>query len=278
MYLAFSEALRSADLSRQVGAAIVSNEGHLLGLGANDVPCFGGGQYWPGAADQRDQVKAKDSNKEQIKRLATQVAEELITRSSEIKGVIEPSELSNLLNETELKNLTEFGRAVHAEMEAVLNCTRKGVSTMNAEMYCTTFPCHNCAKHIIGAGIKRVYFVEPYPKSLAKNLHSDELFIDHEGIDVKDQVVLRPFLGIGPRRYLDLFSNRLGYGKEREKKAANSIDMREFLPSTAKMRFPCYRAGIEAQEKTIDRAVMKNVAPVPLGPPQAASGAKKEVV
>ncbi|MDN3612645.1 hypothetical protein QWZ16_23945 [Vibrio ostreicida] len=26
------------------------------------------------------------------------------------------------------------------------------------------FPCHNCAKHIVASGIKRVVYVEPYPK------------------------------------------------------------------------------------------------------------------
>lgn len=62
MYLAYASSLRSADLSRQVGAAVISPHGDLLAVGANDVPTYGGGQYWPGDNDHRDHKKRYDSN------------------------------------------------------------------------------------------------------------------------------------------------------------------------------------------------------------------------
>jgi len=46
MYMAFSSSLRSADLSRQVGA-VITKDTAILSTGANDVPKFGGGVYWP---------------------------------------------------------------------------------------------------------------------------------------------------------------------------------------------------------------------------------------
>jgi len=46
MFIAFSAALRSADLSRQVGAVIARNN-EIIGTGANDCPKYGGGLYWP---------------------------------------------------------------------------------------------------------------------------------------------------------------------------------------------------------------------------------------
>ncbi|WP_180004534.1 MULTISPECIES: hypothetical protein [unclassified Acinetobacter] len=46
IYLAFTSSLKSADLSRQVGAVLAKDE-NILSTGANDVPKFGGGQYWP---------------------------------------------------------------------------------------------------------------------------------------------------------------------------------------------------------------------------------------
>lgn len=45
MYTAVSAATTSACMSRQVGAAIYSQQGELLGIGSNDVPKFGGGLY-----------------------------------------------------------------------------------------------------------------------------------------------------------------------------------------------------------------------------------------
>ncbi|MCZ5321339.1 hypothetical protein O5699_00900 [Escherichia coli] len=44
MYMAFSSALRSADLSRQVGAVLAKNYA-IMSTGANDVPKSGGGLY-----------------------------------------------------------------------------------------------------------------------------------------------------------------------------------------------------------------------------------------
>ncbi|MFO2375906.1 cytidine deaminase, partial [Pseudomonas aeruginosa] len=46
MFMAFSASLRSADLSRQVGAVLTRDEG-IISTGANDVPKAGGGLYWP---------------------------------------------------------------------------------------------------------------------------------------------------------------------------------------------------------------------------------------
>lgn len=54
MFLAYAASLRSGSLSRQVGAAIVSSRGEIIGVGCNDVPRAGGGLYWPGENDQRD--------------------------------------------------------------------------------------------------------------------------------------------------------------------------------------------------------------------------------
>ncbi|MBF4395965.1 cytidine deaminase, partial [Vibrio anguillarum] len=45
MFMAFSSSLRSADLSRQVGAVMTKNK-NIIATGANDIPQFGGGLYW----------------------------------------------------------------------------------------------------------------------------------------------------------------------------------------------------------------------------------------
>jgi hypothetical protein len=46
LYIAAAAALRSADLSRQVGAAIFSSNGEIISLGCNEVPKASGGTYW----------------------------------------------------------------------------------------------------------------------------------------------------------------------------------------------------------------------------------------
>lgn len=53
-------------------------------------------------------------------------------------------------------------RTVHAEMNALLQCARFGVRTEGTEMYVTHFPCLQCSKHIIQAGIKKIYYEFDY--------------------------------------------------------------------------------------------------------------------
>jgi deoxycytidylate deaminase len=60
-----------------------------------------------------------------------------------------------------IMDLTEYGRVVHAELLALCDAARLGRSVKGATLYCTTFPCHNCTKHLLASGIRRVVFMEP---------------------------------------------------------------------------------------------------------------------
>ena len=105
---------------------------------------------------------------------------------------------------------------MHAEMEAILMCARKGLSPRRAILYTTTFPCHNCARHIVGVGISRVVYIEPYPKSKALELHSDAINAD-SGPNCVDSsrgsISFVPYVGVSPRRYIELFMVNPVYGR-----------------------------------------------------------------
>lgn len=53
-------------------------------------------------------------------------------------------------------------RTVHAEMNALLQCAKFGAPTSGAEIYVTHFPCLQCTKAIIQAGIHTVYYAADY--------------------------------------------------------------------------------------------------------------------
>jgi dCMP deaminase len=53
-------------------------------------------------------------------------------------------------------------RTIHAEMNALLQCAKLGVSTENAEIYVTHFPCLPCTKAILQAGIKKIHYLNDY--------------------------------------------------------------------------------------------------------------------
>ena len=53
-------------------------------------------------------------------------------------------------------------RTIHAEMNALLQCAKLGVSTDNAEIYVTHFPCINCTKALLQAGVVKITYKANY--------------------------------------------------------------------------------------------------------------------
>jgi dCMP deaminase len=56
----------------------------------------------------------------------------------------------------------ELCRGVHAEQNVIIQAAYHGIAVQGAVLYCTNQPCSICAKMIINAGIKTVYFQEGY--------------------------------------------------------------------------------------------------------------------
>ncbi|MFM0718254.1 anti-phage dCTP deaminase [Paraburkholderia strydomiana] len=240
MYVAHASGLKSACFSRQVGAAIVDASNKVIAVGCNDVPQYGGGlysvestkdnrcAYWGDRICENDHQK--DVRKEAIKlnverefgKLLENIKDEDIR-----KAIIEKMEtvIDVAYKSSGLPEIIEFSRAVHAEMDAIVSVAREGAaSTVGATLYTTTFPCHNCARHIVAAGIDSVYYIEPYEKSLAVTSHSDSIIVlDHDGsekisrksdVDPTKMVKFIHFAGVAPRIYTKFFQRDKRKGKD----------------------------------------------------------------
>lgn len=51
---------------------------------------------------------------------------------------------------------------IHAEINALIYCAKEGISVKNCTAYVTHFPCLNCTKALIQAGIKQIYYKHDY--------------------------------------------------------------------------------------------------------------------
>lgn len=60
-------------------------------------------------------------------------------------------------------------RTIHAEMNAILQCSSHGVNTKGSTAYVTNMPCTNCSKALIAAGIKEVFIFSDYHDTLAED-------------------------------------------------------------------------------------------------------------
>ncbi|TPM33747.1 dCMP deaminase [Mesorhizobium sp. B2-2-2] len=205
MFVAYAAALRSLDLSRQVGAAIFRETGEIAALGTNEVPKAGGGTYWTDDKfDAREFKLEVDSNDGRKEELMNEVVEILLGPNPNIGET-----KRKLLEKSQFMDALEYGRIIHAEMSALSDAARLGISVNGGTLYCTTFPCHMCSKHVVAAGIRKVVFLEPYPKSLTADLHSDSVKIEGSSRGIYDPfpaVEYIPFFGITPRRYRELFT------------------------------------------------------------------------
>lgn len=53
-------------------------------------------------------------------------------------------------------------RTIHAEMNALLQCSKFGSSTKNTTVYVTHFPCLLCTKMLLQAGITEICYLNDY--------------------------------------------------------------------------------------------------------------------
>lgn len=242
MMHAKSSAMRSADLSRQVGAAIVGVDGRIVATGCNEVPKYGGGQYWGhDGNDCRDFQLRRDPNA----MLADETLVEVLGRLMESPSIEEVSKKmlqgmidgindkgsAGIFEGSRVTNVIEFGRIIHAEMAAVTQAARFGLPVQDTTLYCTTFPCHMCARHLIASGITKVVYIEPYPKSLVRELYPDSIVVDPEA-ERPGFLSFVPFAGAAPRRFAEFFEKT----KRKDSSGyANTWDKSKAAPSESRL-------------------------------------------
>jgi deoxycytidylate deaminase len=245
MYYAKSSAGNSACLSRQVGAAITDKSGTTIATGWNDVPKFGGNLYRETDINVHRCKELKYcSNVEHINEIIEDITNDLetiykqtyIDKTGE-QMTLGPSlskedsevklKIKKILKKSKIKNILEYSRSVHAEMHAIIIGSQLTNNKMvGGNLYVTTYPCHNCARHIILAGISNIYYIEPYKKSLGIILYEDS-FTEDEKDDKKVRILL--YEGVAPRRYLDFYSMKGDERKDKEGKI-NKIDLKVVVP------------------------------------------------
>ncbi len=172
MAIAYAMSQRSSCRKRKVGAIIVDAEGNIVSSGYNEVP-----------ANERPCTKEYGTCYREY--VTNRFFDGLKAEVPEIenKGIVVKS-----LFKKEFKNL-DLCRALHGEENAIVNLARNGrsIPLEQCTLYTTTYPCRMCANKIVGVGVKRIVYVEPYPdeeaKSVLKNADVDARFF--QGVTFK---------------------------------------------------------------------------------------------
>lgn len=76
---------------------------------------------------------------------------------------------------------------IHAEMNALLYCAKEGIKVDGCVCYVTHFPCLNCTKSLIQAGIKKIYYLNDYRLDDYAVELLERNNIEYEKIELKEE-------------------------------------------------------------------------------------------
>lgn len=128
---------RSKDPQTQVGAVIVNEDNRIVGTGYNGLPNKCSDDEFPW-------YKAKE-----------------VRHIAEWRNKMDPGFVKQTF-------------VVHAEANAILN--KNCADLKNTTLYTTLFPCNECAKLLIQAGIKKIYYLSDKVKGRYASKHSRLMF------------------------------------------------------------------------------------------------------
>jgi len=240
MHMAYSMSVRSSCICRQVGSVIEGSNGYIVGAGWNDV---GAGQIGcgyrhyedfknldesvlisnpPGDEEFRrwlvmygssdgDSFCYKDKYSEYTIRKKLKKIEK--DRPEEFKkpGRKEKKYLAQYLQKELNVKMMQYCRALHAEENAILQTSVVGgMGLRGSIIYSTTFPCELCAKKIYQAGIKKIIYTEPYPRSISKDVFFQDgtRKIDFEQFEgVKSQSYFRLYKSTIDKKEFQMLQN-----------------------------------------------------------------------
>jgi deoxycytidylate deaminase/dephospho-CoA kinase len=170
MQIAYSAKANSGCISRQVGAAVADENFSIKAIGWNDVPA---GQVPCLLRKAGDLVEAHDADAFSDYELQDERFQKhmhgrykrfnLVLANGRSSAYCFKSEY-NTLESIKMKGNQVHTRSLHAEENAFLQVSKYGGQGLEGGMlFSTASPCELCAKKAFQLGIKRVFYIDPYP-------------------------------------------------------------------------------------------------------------------
>jgi len=194
MNMAYAMAVKSNCICRQVGAVITGEDEYVVGAGWNDVAC---GEISCGLRPLCDlNAYLHKHIRDQLKNGKTRIERDYKKRIKKGYKQYPLDQTCFCFKDEKAKkkgqHQLEYCLALHAEENAVIQGSRiGGPGVRGGTIYTTAQPCTLCAKKIKQAGIRKVVYTDPYPKS------DPNIFMSN--------VELVQFEGVKPRAYIRLF-------------------------------------------------------------------------
>jgi deoxycytidylate deaminase len=210
MQLAFNAKYNSGCLSRQVGAVVTRADYSVQSVGWNDVPK---GQISCNLRDIFDFNNNRDASTYSKYELESDEFDCAMKRicietSKTAKGRPIPYCFKDIYNGIKGDKNQVYTRALHAEENAFLQISKYGgTQVQDGFLFVTASPCELCSKKSFQLGIKKIYYIDPYPGIAQKHIIS---------YHIKDKPEMQLFYGAIGYAYMELYSQRIAYKDELE--------------------------------------------------------------
>lgn len=166
MQLAYNAKYNSGCLSRQVGAVVTRSDYSIQSVGWNDVPK---GQVTCNLRDVHSFCKNKDPESYSQYEIEDFEFSELMNKldnktHGKTAGRCMSYCFKDIYNGIKNDKNQVYTRALHAEENAFLQISKYGGTKVNDGcLFTTASPCELCAKKAYQLGIRKIYYIDPYP-------------------------------------------------------------------------------------------------------------------
>jgi len=204
MQTAFTAKVNSGCISRQVGAAVTDTNFSIRGIGWNEspkgqVPCLlRNVHHLMTGLDGRAYSKYEKEDKEFKEHMIEQVIVKV--KSTSFEGRNLSFCFRTHYNDMKGTKNQVHTRALHAEENAFLQVAKYGGQALEGGyLFTTAGPCELCAKKAYQLGIKKIFYVDPYPgisidHVLDSGSHKPELELFSGAIGKAYHQMYEPFL------------------------------------------------------------------------------------
>lgn len=175
MQLAYNTKFNSGCLSRQVGAVVTRADFSIQSVGWNDVPK---GQVSCLLRDTEEYCQNKDDesfSKYEIeeKNFSNAIYKINNCTKEKLLGQCMSFCFKDVYNSITGDKNQVYTRALHAEENAFLQISKYGgTKVQDGYLFTTASPCELCAKKAYQLGIKKIYYINPYPGISIKHILS----------------------------------------------------------------------------------------------------------
>ncbi len=235
MQFAYNAKLNSGCLSRQVGAVITASDYSVKSVGWNSspegqVPCL--------LRNMKSLIEKSEKNfsdyelydPEFFRYIKELYKDQLLGKEDKLQGRLFAYCFKDVQNAIESEKNQVHTRAMHAEENAFLQIAKNGgIGIKEGYLFTTASPCELCAKKAYQLGIKKIYYIDPYPgisnnHILSQGNERPEMILFHGAIGRAYNQFYTPIMP-----YKDELEMLMGFKYKKEiKKSENGIKCRFF--------------------------------------------------